>query len=777
MAGFIKKILLPSAFFVLVIIFLSSFSGSVFSQEKHQPLPVVTVINPIRGKGLGHQHDDLLSSLKAQWEVTKNAGVNATWLWQYSALEDKNLTGFARKNMPNQEFGLLLEIDRNFAQKSGVWYRGQGPSYFSDGLLLESYDVNERRKLIDTAFSLFKKTFGYYPKTVGAWWIGEDSLNYMQVKYGIVAAMRASDQFNLDVYSIWGTPLSIPYLSSKQNEGIPAASFDNSSKVVILQWAARDPTLGYKDPLYSLQDFEAKGLDLSYFNYLSSLYLQKPLSDIVVGLENGGSLATFEGHYRNVLTKVKEMERNHKVAISLAKDYAKEFLSRRTVYPQNHYFLTKAYNSNDQSFWYNGVNYRAGILKKGNSIYLIDLRNYADKVNEDFALLPNSQGFLRVNEPSIIDSMRNPSQKILIATSSALMAINKKADTVTLLTNNKKIAIFSPIGLQLFAADKNTKDKQKIYTFNPQNSYLNIFYFLLAVYLFYFAFYYLRKRNLRKILLYFYLSIIPLLFSYQFLAVGLAKDMTFTFDMKELFLFSFFPSVSNLSILNILIIFQIIPFIILLIIHYILIIKFPKVRNTILYFVAVFLLSLIYINLPYFPLDKSTLVTVLIIFFLSGFLLVTFSALVFFVTRSKRILAACLIFIPFIFIFLGITVLFSRSKIVLTPFEANALRVIKNLHKNVIFVYEADYSVKPIYKAVRPLISYDTYAFAEKLTGTNWKMVERPSNHILKISNYNNKLIVVPRFLGADLSSYETRTLRLKKIFDNAQIAIYESKK
>ncbi|MBI5122956.1 hypothetical protein HZA75_03810 [Candidatus Roizmanbacteria bacterium] len=241
-------------FFLAVFIFLIISPQNIYAADSKN-LPAITIINPIRGNELGHEKDDLLSGLKTQWQYTFDANVNATWLWQYTALENEAMVNFAKTNMKNQDFGIFLEIDRNFAKKSGVQYRGQGPWYFSDGLLLVSYDKNEREKLIDEVFSKFKKTFGYYPKTVGAWWIGADSLVYMQKKYGIVAAMRASDQFDLDVYSIWGTPWSIPYVASKENEGLPAEEVDDSSKVVMLQWAPRDPTRGYNDFAYSVQDF------------------------------------------------------------------------------------------------------------------------------------------------------------------------------------------------------------------------------------------------------------------------------------------------------------------------------------------------------------------------------------------------------------------------------------------------------------------------------------------------------------------------------------------
>ena len=314
-----------------IIIFLGIcffiFSPQSFHGAKEDSLrPAITIINPIRGNGLGHENDDLLASLKAQWQVTKDEGVNATWLFQYSAMEIPGMTEYAKREMKGQEFGLLFEIDGNAAEKARVRFRGQRAWYASDGLFLMSYDAQERRRMIDTAFFLFKKTFGYYPKTVGAWWIGGDSLSYMQKKYGITAVLRAADQFNLDFYSIWGTPWNIPYLPSRENEGIPAHSYEESVKVVVLQWAIRDPLEGYRDPLFSLQDYMMKGYTPGYVNYLASIYLQKPLGNMVMGLENGGTIETFRQSYKTMLTKAKEMQETGSADILQAQSYAERFL-------------------------------------------------------------------------------------------------------------------------------------------------------------------------------------------------------------------------------------------------------------------------------------------------------------------------------------------------------------------------------------------------------------------------------------------------------------------
>lgn len=768
--GIHKKILILSTPILLILLYLILKPAS--SQTKND-LPAITVINLIRSKELGHEKDNLAESLKAQWKVTNDSKVKATWLWQYSSLEDKDMTSFAKTKMFGHEFGLLFEIDRNLAKKSGVQYRGQGPSYFSDGMLLVSYDVRERQKLIDTSFSKFKNTFGYYPKTVGAWWIGGDSLLYMQKRYGITAALKASDQFNLDVYTIWGAPWSIPYVASKENEGIPGSSLKNSSKVVILQWAARDPTQGYKDPLFSIQDYQIKGYDISYVDYLSSIFLSKPLGNLVFGLENGGSLQDFEGYYKRMLNEAKKLESIHKARIMLVKDYTGEFLAGKKVFSQNHYFLSIGYKLRDQSFWYNSENYRAGVLKNSDVIYLIDLRNYSVKTKEDFFILPNSQGNLYADVPAIIDSVRFPDSKILIGKSSSIMEIKENSDQITLLAGGKKIASFTPSNLEIFLEN----GKTKIFNFKNKDANINIFHFLLGIYLIYFVLTF-RRGNLsfrRGNLFQNALLFVPLFLAYPFLPSGSINNLTFIMDKKQLLLFS--PFVNPLFLSPLFVVFIVVlPFIILISLNYIFVFKkYGKATKTIYYLFLGFLI-LFFSHIPYFPLDKSTYKTVLMIFFLIFITALIFGFILFRKKKSKKTLINILLITTLFLAISAVTILFSRSKIALTSFEMDALQLIKNKQKDVLYVSQVDYNIKPIYKAVRPFV-YENYNLSEKITNVNWQEVKRPKNDIINLSNFKNKIIVVQRYLGADLSDYEAQRLGLNKIFDNAQVAIFEKNK
>jgi hypothetical protein len=446
---------------LLILLFISS-TKPINAAEP----PTITIVNPLRGPQLGLENQDLLASLKSQWNYTKEASVSATWLWQYSALENDKLTSLAKTEMQNQEHGIFLEIDKNTAEKSGVGYKGRNQWYHSDGLLLVSYDQYERRKIIDTTFEKFHSVFGFYPTSVGAWWVGSDAINYMKEKYKITAVLQCSDQFNTDAYSIWGTPWSIPYLSRQDNSAVPAQDYESSSKAVIMQWAPRDPNRGYGDSVtqstYSMQDYSTKSYDLRYIEYLQNIFMKKETDQVVFGLEGGIIPEGYSGYGAQV-RQTRIWEQSGKLQVKTMKEYAEKFIDQKLIVPSTNYFLSQDYENNDQSFWYNSPQFRLGIQKKGNKISLIDLRDYVNTPEEDFNFVPNTQKLLRINTTSIIDSVREPNKLFTIGDSEQPLLVEEHDNSIALKTDNRTIAEIKNDSVTI--NDKNYTFEKK----NPEN--------------------------------------------------------------------------------------------------------------------------------------------------------------------------------------------------------------------------------------------------------------------------------------------------------------------
>jgi len=305
--------------FLLAIFSFFILSKRVFAQgEFNCPNRYLVLVNPVRGRTLWL--DQSLKPLEDQHQALAKYHFAGTWLFQYGALNDREIISFVQKNFSeNQEAGLFLEVSPDFALAARVIYPSLVAWYEPKAVFLSGYSQSERRRLIDTAFNKFKEIFGSYPLSVGSWWIDSYSLNYMKKKYGIKAVLIVANQLKTDNYSIWGHWWGIPYYPSRANILVPASNEKTKLDVVVLQWAQRDLTEAYGEgPVfsnYSIQanDYLERGLKTAYFKNLINYYLdcQLPIAQITVGLETGiESVKVFPEFLRqiDVLSKIKNLQ-------------------------------------------------------------------------------------------------------------------------------------------------------------------------------------------------------------------------------------------------------------------------------------------------------------------------------------------------------------------------------------------------------------------------------------------------------------------------------------
>ena len=277
-----EKIGLIISFLVCGIFLLSS--TKVVAEGNNN---FITVVNPVR---ISSYTKNPAESLRNEYAVIRQRSLPATWLLTFDALDNKEILSVVKKMDDGQEFGIFLEVTKNFSDKAGINYNNTGFWHHAASVFLSGYTQDERRLLIDTVFEKFKDIFGYYPASVGSWWTDSYSLSYIKEKYGIIANLVCSDQFSTDGYQIWGQPWQVPYYPSKYHSAVSASSLAVKLDVVNLQWAPRDPLNGYYSSLFSTQDYlmTEKNLDINYFEKLIRLYTDQKengLGQITIGLE------------------------------------------------------------------------------------------------------------------------------------------------------------------------------------------------------------------------------------------------------------------------------------------------------------------------------------------------------------------------------------------------------------------------------------------------------------------------------------------------------------
>lgn len=362
-----------------------------------------------------------IDSLTKQINLITEQNIQATWLTVYSNLKDQSIVSQLTELNNTQEVGMFLEVDETLATDSQVSYLfGDGDWARPDKLLLSGYKVEERKRMIDTAFNEYKKHFGIYPVSVGAWYIDTVSLDYLVEKYGVKTVMDCSDQYRTDKYGLWGKPWGVPFRPSFYNSLFPAKIGENA-KVVTIQWAQRDLVKGYglgvADSTYSVQANDYIGhhkYNTDYFIKVASDYLLSPnsLNQLTIGLEVGQEGVEYESELIIQIESLKKMAIENNLVFMTMGRFAQVFSNKSS----GDYFLaTQNSDSNGvKSYWYGRENYRINIIKEGADFIIRDFRRYDDFIFAD-VFDRDSKPILERYLPSCIDGMLKKNSVVLFS--------------------------------------------------------------------------------------------------------------------------------------------------------------------------------------------------------------------------------------------------------------------------------------------------------------------------------------------------------------------------
>jgi hypothetical protein len=392
---------------LLLILIFSTFCLFFPKPVSAQTNSFVTIVNPVRISGY---NADSSNSLNAEYKVVKDFGLPATWLLTYDALHDEKIINSINNFNNEQEIGLFLEVGQKLCTSANVKYDMSYSWHHSANIFLTGYSQEDRIKLIDTAFNQFKTQFGYYPTSIGAWWVDAFSLQYMRDKYNVTANLGLADQYSTDGYRVWGTYWSAPYYPSRLHAGIPGR-YDNKIDIVTLEWAPRDPSRGYRDSYYSTQDYlqTKDNLTTSYFEKLVSLYSQESINQFgqtVVGLESDLNAPAYEGEYTNQLSVIKKLVNQNSVTALSMSDFAKWYKKKYPDGTPVHFNeAVDLLGGKVKTFWYDSSFYRIGISYDINNreIKIFDLRTYPQNFQEPYYFSLNKDINLKIDIPVVVD--------------------------------------------------------------------------------------------------------------------------------------------------------------------------------------------------------------------------------------------------------------------------------------------------------------------------------------------------------------------------------------
>ncbi|MGY3052032.1 hypothetical protein ACVWYG_000219 [Pedobacter sp. UYEF25] len=384
---------------------------------------IVNIVNFIRllePRDSAITEDVLYQTVVKQVDIMKKYKLGGTFLLQYDALIDhryqKLLKALPR---PSFEVGAWWEITQPQVEKAGLKWRGRYPWDWRANIGFSTgYTPKERELLIDIYMVDFKKIFGYYPKSIGSWFIDSYSLNYMYEKYHIVASSNCKDQYGTDGYTLWGGYWNQAYYPSKINAYMPAQNAKNQIPVPIFRMLGSDPVRQYDNGLgTTLQGvvtlepvYKFGGGDSTWVSwFFKSFTKDKALgfNYAQAGQENSFTWDAMKKGFELQMPLIAKLRDEHKISVETMEQSGLWFKKKYKVTPPTSFTVNEdVAGSNLKTAWFNSRFYRINLLWENGSLRIRDLHlfnenlpsAYHDKVatsNEcAFFTLPVVDGYI-----------------------------------------------------------------------------------------------------------------------------------------------------------------------------------------------------------------------------------------------------------------------------------------------------------------------------------------------------------------------------------------------
>ena len=393
-------------FLLLVLLSLTGFARLADAASDLREPRIVNIYNFVRNSDyrLPNSEEVLFQTTRQQVELLKPTGLPVTWALQYDALINPRYQKlFLEQVGTNDEIAAWWEIPQQLVEKAGLKWRGRhewDPA--ADVGFSPGYTPAERRKLVDVYMADFKAVFGYYPRTVGSWYIDEVTLAYMAERYGVLASCNCKDQIGTDGYTLWGGYWNQAYYPSRLNAYMPAQTKAAQLDVPIFRMLGSDPIYQYGrgsapgmctlEPVYPWSGGSAEWVAW----FMNNLIHQPALAFgyTQAGQENSfGWEAMKTGLALQVALLATQAE---------AGEIRVETLAQTGKWFRNHYSLTPPASvvalddwkhEHRKTVWYDSRFYRLNILWENGTFNIRDLHEFDENLisaNHDTALAAKS---------------------------------------------------------------------------------------------------------------------------------------------------------------------------------------------------------------------------------------------------------------------------------------------------------------------------------------------------------------------------------------------------
>ncbi|KAA9035477.1 hypothetical protein FW778_21185 [Ginsengibacter hankyongi] len=358
---------------------------------------IVNIVNFIRllePRDSAVTEEVLYETVVKQVATMKKYKLGGTFLLQYDALLDpryqKLLKSLSRDSF---EIGAWWEIPQPLVEKAGLKWRGRYPWDWRANIGFSTgYTPAEREKLVDVYMSDFKKIFGYYPKSVGSWFIDAHTLNYLYKKYKIVASCNCKDQYGTDGYTLWGGYWNQAYYSSKINSYMPAQHERNQVAVPVFRMLGSDPVRQYDNELGTGRQgvitlepvYPDAGGDSAWVNWYFKEFINgsdMEYAYVQAGQENSFTWKAMAKGFQMQMALIACLRDEKKLKVETLAQSGQWFKEHYKVTPATSVTVTKDLKGSDnKTVWFDSRFYRANLLWEKGTLRFRDIHLF----NENF---------------------------------------------------------------------------------------------------------------------------------------------------------------------------------------------------------------------------------------------------------------------------------------------------------------------------------------------------------------------------------------------------------
>lgn len=346
----------------------------------------------LRTKDPRPEYVEHVQQYREQVRLRDKYNVPFTCLMTYDAMRDEEMSSLVKADMNDKtDVGIWLELCREVVEKAGIKWRGKGEwEWTVEPGFLMAYTKDEKERIIDCVMAEYHKLFGCYPRTIAAWLIDSDSMQYMTEKYSPDAFAICREQWAMDAYTLWGGPYYGAYYPSKNNMLCPAQTKEQQINTPVFR-------IYVNDQIYCYYEHES----LRYNDIDYHLFTQEPTwmcgqnsewikwhYDNMFKNNSSGFLYTQIGQ-ENSFQWTKELDRAIKAQYILAEskkaEYGFEYMTfaemgrlfkeKYTQTPDTCiYALDDWANKGNKSVWFNNGRYRINVFSDRNRTWIRDLQ-------------------------------------------------------------------------------------------------------------------------------------------------------------------------------------------------------------------------------------------------------------------------------------------------------------------------------------------------------------------------------------------------------------------